>query len=298
MIPNNLGNCLMTGSTGFVGKRLAELLAKSGNNLSVISRRVRGKYPGVSCNFIEDEIPRDIFSDIDTVFHLAGLAHDTKGRYQKSLYEKINIDTTKQLAKIAHEQGVKRFIFLSSVKASEVSPINSTKAGLYGITKRKAELELIKLSTESDMKIGIVRSCLVYGPNMKGNLLAMLRAVNSGWFPKITKADNKKSLIHVDDLAKALIFIANNYLGSDPLTVTDGKTYSLKDIYNIFYQKKHESKFDLRLSESLLKLAYFFPVLNTKLEKLYGDDLHNPEEIFNLGFLPEFTLEDFNEKGF
>jgi nucleoside-diphosphate-sugar epimerase len=208
---NNLGNCLITGSTGFVGRRLAELLAKSGNNLSVISRRVSGKYPGVSCNFIEDEIPRDIFSDIDTVFHLAGLAHDTKGRYQKSLYEKVNVDTTRKLAKISQEKNVKRFIFLSSVKASEIISTNPRTTGSYGLTKRKAELELKKISLESEMKIGILRSCLVYGPNMKGNLLAMLQAVNSGWFPRITKSDNKKSLIHVDDLAKALVFLANNH---------------------------------------------------------------------------------------
>jgi len=290
----------MTGSTGFVGKRLAEFLVKSGNNLKVLSRRVGDGYPGASCDFLEDEIPRDIFEGVDTVFHLAGLAHDTTGKYHKSMYEKINVDITKELANISEERKVKRFIFLSSVKAGEVphKKLEKEIEGIYGITKRMAEIELKKISLESGMKVGILRSCLVYGPNMKGNLATMLRAVDKGWFPEITKSTNKKSLIHVDDLVEALVFMANSHLELDPLTVTDGKIYSSKDIYDVFYRNKPVSKFDLRVTEKVLKLAHFLPVLSRKLEKLYGDNCYNSEEIFNLGFLPSFTLEEFNEKGF
>lgn len=299
MISNNLGNCLITGSSGFVGSRLTDLLFKSGNKIKFISRSHSNNFDVEKCDFLTEDIPIGFFQGIDTVFHLAGLAHDTNNSSSKDDFIKINIDATRKLADIASRQSVKRFIFLSSVKASENLPnnLNVSRKGLYGYTKEKAEQELIKITQKSDMQINILRSCLVYGPDMKGNLKSMKNAINQGWFPKLTESKNKKSLIHVDDLAKALVFIAENYKECNPLNVTDGQTYSSEDIYKALFNKK-STTLSYRIPESLFKLGVHLPIFKERLKKIYGNDFFSAEQIFKLGFTPEFSLYDLDEKSF
>ena len=151
MTSNNLGNCLITGSSGFVGSRLTDLLFKSGNKIKFISRSHSNNFDVEKCDFLTEDIPIGFFQGIDTVFHLAGLAHDTNNSSSKDDFIKINIDATRKLADIASRQSVKRFIFLSSVKASENLPnnLNVSRKRLYGYTKEKAEQEFDEKEAEA-----------------------------------------------------------------------------------------------------------------------------------------------------
>ena len=199
-------NILVTGSSGFVGKSLLKVLS---GNVRVLSRQNQTNVETIICDFENQSIPKNSFVGIDTVYHLAGLAHDMRETDDlRGLYKKLNVDVTVRLAELAVENGVKRFVFVSSVKAGGISvnkepadeTFQSIPDGIYGQTKRDAELKLLEIGRASDMKVSIIRPALVYGPDVKGHLHLMLSAIKSGWFPPLPETGNRRSMIHVDDL--------------------------------------------------------------------------------------------------
>ena len=203
---------IVTGSSGFIGSRLCHFLNKQDYDVIKVSRTGKeGHQANLICDFETDKLTQGAMLGVDTVFHLAGYTHDVSNS-KKSMerYVKLNIEATKDLATQASKDGVKTFVFISSVKA-EISAnlqdkIQTKPASIYGDTKRKAELELIELSRDTDMKILITRPSLVYGPDLKGNLLSMKNAIDSGWFPLLSNMLNvcsenitlkpQKSLFH------------------------------------------------------------------------------------------------------
>ena len=198
MLINNLETCLVTGASGFIGERLIDYLKKHDVKIKVLGRKNLNHCIFSECDFLNDEIEEEFFEDVDTVFHLAGLAHDIDYKQSVNNFEKLNIDTTKKIANISINNKVKNFVFLSSVKAINFDDkdLANLKSEIYGKTKRVAEIYLKKISESTDMKVNIIRSSLVYGPAMKGNLKNLLKAINTGWFPKLTKDTNKRSMIY------------------------------------------------------------------------------------------------------
>ena len=138
----------VTGSSGFIGKQLVE---KIDGEIRVLSRKPHLHYETIVCDLASDIIPRASIDGVDTIFHLAGVKHDkTNAAKIESHYAKVNVDATVRLAELAIASGVKRFIFLSSVKAggpavegrcmTEVD--QSEPEDIYGKTKREAEIKL------------------------------------------------------------------------------------------------------------------------------------------------------------
>ena len=204
---------LVTGSSGFVGQRLVSAINKG---VRVLSRKRQLDLETVICDFEKDSIPPNALDGIDTVFHLAGFAHNARDSTKiQNLYQKVNVDATIRLAKLAVKSNVKRFIFVSSVKAGGGSTfracasekVHGDPEGIYGKTKREAELQLLKIGKKSGMHVSIIRPSLVYGPNVKGNLKLMLSGIKKGWFPPLPETGNKRSMIHVDDLVRAILFL-------------------------------------------------------------------------------------------
>ena len=102
----------ITGATGFIGQRLLEALD---GEVRVLSRKGQKKYETVVCDLKFDEIPNDALNEVDTVFHLAGIAHDMSNQSKmKKLYKKVNVDSTIKLAELAMRSEVKNFVFVFS----------------------------------------------------------------------------------------------------------------------------------------------------------------------------------------
>ena len=157
---------LITGGTGFVGQRLIGLLSSFQCNIRLISRKKNPEFETVVCNLGFDKIPLSALESIDTVFHLAGVAHDlnNSARFEDNYYS-VYVNATIDLAQAAVDNGVKFFVFVSSTKAGG-SPIPGKCAnemdqtepeGIYGKTKREAELRLLEIGRKSDMHVSIVR---------------------------------------------------------------------------------------------------------------------------------------------
>ncbi len=292
---------LVTGSTGIIGQRLCILLEKKGREVTKISRsqNINLKNHFV-CDLEKNNLDNDLIADNETIFHLAGYAHDlSHSKNIKEKYTKLNVDATRELALQASELGVKKFIFVSSVKASlfcsDLS-YEDISRNVYAATKRQAELNLIEISKKTNMKICIIRPSLVYGPNLKGNLLQMKTSIQKGWFPPLPQIDNRRSMIHVDDLARAMLMVEARGVNGEIYNVTDGQDYSTTEIFDIFYEMLKKKPPKLRVPLPLLKFLQRFPGrLKQQLTKLLEDEIYSSCKIQKLGFNAKQEFRDLDE---
>jgi len=305
---------LVTGATGFIGKSLITQL-QSSNHIRVLSSRVNveNKNKEYFCDFNKLLIPEESFEGVDTVFHLAGVTHDSRQKTELAAeYRRINVEVTLKIAQFAVAKGVKRFVFISSVKAGGSPEVNSCTDeknqgipdGIYGQTKREAELGLLEINKSSEMQISIIRPALVYGPGLKGNLKLMLKGIGQGWFPPLPDTLNVRTMIHVDDLVRAIILAAEKEdAQGEVFIVTDGKSYSTRDIYNDIcsaYGKKIPKwsvpKFIFlgfaKLGDMLGSFINF-PFDTNRYQKLLGNDCYSSDKIRQkLGFKSNMTFKD------
>lgn len=198
---------LITGKNSYVGNQLAEWLNKEPEKYEVIKKSVRdGRWKEID------------FSIFDIVVHVAGIAHQDTKADQEELYYKINTDLTIELATKAKSEGVKQFIFMSSMIVYGASSIiGETKIitkdtlpepiNFYGNSKLLAEKGILPLQSES-FNIVILRPPMIYGKGSKGNypMLAKIAKL-SPVFPDI---DNRRSMLHIDNLCGFLKLIIDN----------------------------------------------------------------------------------------
>ena len=302
-------NVLVTGATGFVGQHLIERLKLDGYNIKAISRKLIPGVDTVICDFLKDAIPENAFQGIDVVFHLAGYTHDLKNASGvKQTYQKMNVDVTDELLSLSVKYSVKKFIFVSSVKAGG-SPIRgkcaaeedqSDPVGMYGETKREAELKVLEIGRKSDMHVSILRPALIYGPNVKGNLQLMMQGIKKGWFPPLPDVGNKRSMIHVDDIVQALLLLVNSQQANGEIFIaTDGRTYSSRNIYETMCRVLGKSIPDWSVPKFLFSaIALISPNLSYKMDKLLGDECYSSEKLQSLGFETQKELKQMNETDF
>ncbi len=214
--PGIRGPVMITGGTGFIGSAL--LSALHGRTVHRTVRRTSASpHPGDT--IISDISPNTdwqaALQGIDCVVHLAARTHvlDDNGSDALAAYRKINVEATRHLAQQAATAGVRRFVFLSSIKvngeASGVRPFTRDDVpqplDAYGISKREAEDALQSIGADSGMEVVILRSPLVYGPGVKGNFLRLLQAVERGTPLPLASISNQRSLVYVGNLVDAII---------------------------------------------------------------------------------------------
>lgn len=206
---------LVTGSTGFVGSRLVNTLEAHGIECvkAVRNQVLSDQAENVLVGDVAEEINwRSVLKGVQAVVHLAARVHVMRETSGDALFEfrRVNLEGTLRLARQAAESGVRRFVFLSSVKVNG----ESTPAGKpftadqdpapsdpYGISKCEAEAELKLLAEASGMEVVVIRPPLVYGPGVKANFSAMLAWLYRGLpLPLGRVIDNRRSLVFIDNL--------------------------------------------------------------------------------------------------
>ena len=279
------GQYLITGANGYVGSRLCEYFNYHKKKFIPLSRK---SSLGISLDLSLMDFPDTIFENIDSIVHLAGLAHDSTNKQDRNKYNMINGYSTINLAEKASKNGVKRFIYISSVKAEEDS--------VYGNSKKLAEDGLTALAHKTDMCISIIRPSLVYSKNPTGNMKKLYSAIRWGLFPPPPEINNERSLIHLDDLCIAIdtILEKNNSTGSK-FILTDNKIYSTRKIYEelCFSQKKQLPSWTIPVS--LVNVA--IKVLPSA-KKLFSNDKYDCSDLTEFGFSPIFSLKNINESLF
>lgn len=163
----------------------------------------------------------DDLTGVDAIIHTAARAHIMEDEADDPLaeYRKVNVQGTLNLARQAVEAGVKRFVFVSSVKVNgEATELNCpytpeqqpAPEDAYGVSKLEAEQALTELCKESGMELVIVRPVLVYGPGVKANFLSMMSWVNRGIPLPLGAVNNKRSIVALDNLVDLLIVCATH----------------------------------------------------------------------------------------
>jgi UDP-glucose 4-epimerase len=294
----------VTGSTGFIGQRLVKAIDA---NIRVLSREKQSDYETIVCDLQSEIVPDNTLDGVDTVFHLAGFAHDLRDATKiQKLYQKVNVDATIRLAKLAVNSNVKRFVFVSSVKAGGSPNFGACASendqgdpeGVYGKTKREAELKLLKIGKESGMHVSVIRPSLVYGSNVKGNLQLMLSGIEKGWFPPLPETGNKRSMIHVDDLVRAILLVANDDRANGEIFIaTDGISHSSREIYNAMCSALGKSIPKWSMPKILFDIVSLVsPRIKYKINKLLGDECYSSKKLEKLGFRVQKTLMDMNSR--
>ena len=297
----------VTGGSGFIGQRLVSALKQSDSEIRFLSRKCQFE-DTIVCDLQLEDIPDQALNNVNTVFHLAGFTHDMRDASKISdLYYKVNVSATVQLANLAVSSGVKRFVFVSSVKAGGNPPLGTcanekdqkNTEDVYGKTKREAELALLKIGKESGMHVSIIRPSLVYGPDVKGNLKAMLLGVKKGWFPPLPETGNRRSMIHVDDLVRAILLVADDRTNGEIFIATDGTPHSSREIYDAMCNIVGRSIPKWSLPKALFNIASLIsPRIKYKINKLLGDECYSSAKLEALGFKAKKTLKDMNETSF
>lgn len=207
-------NILLTGATGFVGQQILRQLPPQ--------TRVFGRTkPARDCHFFAGELSantdyRAALSGVDVVIHCAARAHvmNETATNAAELYQDINTHATLALAEQAAACGVKRFIFISTIKVNgeatatgHMFRANDARQPQdhYGESKAKAEIGLLDIAQRTGLEVVIIRPPLVYGPGVKANFAAMLKLAKKNLPLPLGAIHNKRSLVAVDNLVDLVL---------------------------------------------------------------------------------------------
>jgi nucleoside-diphosphate-sugar epimerase len=216
----------VTGAGGFVGRALVPALERAGLGVRTAGRAELGAVG-------PDTKWREALAGIDAVVHLAARVHVMKedAAAAEAEYDRVNHLGTVRLAEAAAQAGVRRLVFLSSVKvngeatgekafAPEDTP---APVDAYGRSKLAAERALAEIAAAGRLEAITLRPPLVYGPGVKANFLALLRLCAAPWPLPFGAVDNRRSLVFVGNLADAIV----TCLGAE--TPTPFATYLVRD---------------------------------------------------------------------
>jgi nucleoside-diphosphate-sugar epimerase len=196
---------LITGKNSYVGNSLKKWLGNYPDRYSIDSISLR-----------DDSWKEKDFSEYDVVLHVAGIAHVSSDPKMEEMYYKVNRDLTIESAEKAKAEGVKQFIFMSSIivygdSSSKRRVIDKnttpTPSNFYGNSKLQAE-EGIKPLENNNFKVAIIRPPMIYGKGSKGNYSRLAKmAQKLPFFPDI---DNQRSMLHIDNLCEFLKIMIDN----------------------------------------------------------------------------------------
>lgn len=274
-------NCLVTGSTGFLGKHLIPVLQEQVNVTTVSLRKT--------------EVSEIGLEQIDAIIHLAGLAHQMQ-KVDSQRYFEVNKHLTLELAEEAKKKGVAHFVFISTVKVfgdhaqslynenSECFPTDP-----YGQSKLEAERGLALLEDEN-FTVSIIRPPLIYGSGVKGNLQRIIGLCQKLPILPFGKIENKRSMVYVGNLIALIIEIINQKK-SGVFIAGDKKLNSTSDLVNMIIRKLDLEKSNIsipvivRLLLKLIKPAIY--------HRLFSDFIvDNTITNNDLGFDPPYSFEE------
>lgn len=305
-------NILVTGASGFVGSSLCQSLIKNNYHVTAIVRAKNSK-PIASYVFFKTLDANTDFGDslkfVNLVIHLAGRAHilDDKNSNSLAEYRRANVDSTLNLARQAALAGVKRFIFVSSVKVNgELTENNKlfsandipNPQNPYGISKLEAELGLMQLSRETGMEVVIVRPPLVYGPNVKANFLSMIKILDIGIPLPFGNIGNKRSLVFIDNLVDLLIrVIEHPKAAGQVFLVSDDHDVSTTTLLKAMSSAMGKKAKLIPIPSLLLKTIFYLIGRTSFSQKLLGSvrlDISKTKKLLN--WSPPVSFEKAIEK--
>jgi nucleoside-diphosphate-sugar epimerase len=251
---------LLTGVTGFVGLALRQRLIHDLHDLVAVARKSSVPDTLAMGDIGPETDWQDVLQGCEVVVHLAARVHVMEGKRLDAFREfrRINVKATENLACQAAKAGVRRFVFISSIKVNG----EDTDAGRpftaddvpapqdpYGVSKFEAEQALKRIADQTGMEVVILRPPLVYGPGVKANFRTMLRCLERGIpLPLAAVGKNRRSLVALDNLVDLIaVCMTHPDAANQVFLVSDGEDMSTAELLR-------------RLGEALGKPARLIPI--------------------------------------
>ncbi|QJI44951.1 SDR family oxidoreductase [Pseudomonas sp. ADAK2] len=298
---------LVTGASGFVGEAVVFKLLVDKKFSPIAAARGTTRLHGL-CTVrpldLCDTKTLPILDDVQVVIHAAARVHVMNEVAVDALAEfrKVNVQGTLKLAQRAAESGVKRFIFISSIKVNgeNTLPGNPFKAddpskpdGPYGLSKYEAEEALKLLGRETGMEVVIIRPPLVYGPGVKANFLTMLNWLNKGIPLPLGAIRNNRSLVAIGNLASLIVIcIDHPAAANQTFLVSDGVDLSTTQLLRRLSSALGKPARLLPVPEWMLKLAASSLGRQAAVQRICGSlqvDISKNREL--LGWAPPINID-------
>ena len=302
---------LVTGASGFIGYNICKSLSKSGIQVCGVVRSINSfslkniKYKIIDS--IDNKTNwKDILVDVDKIIHCAGVVHKMNNNKSLETYRPTNLDGTKRLAEQAIEAGIKRLVFLSSVKVNGESTyqINMKQKfsyedkpnpqDLYAKSKLGAEKSLWEISSRTGLEVVVVRLPLVYGNGVKGNLERLIKLVKSRIPLPLSLVKNQRSMIGIDNLVDLLIrCIDHPEASGKTFLASDGEDLSTPELIKLIASSMRKKANLFPFPISMLKFLASVLGKREEINRLVGSlrvDNSYTKEILN--WVPPISVEE------
>lgn len=302
-------NILVTGATGFVGQVLLKHLLKSGAYNVTAALRTETSFERCAAYILGDLTNATDWSaalnNQQVIIHTAARAHVMKDEVANPLeeYRRVNVEGTLNLARQASVAGVKRFIFISSIKVNGEQTHDMqlfrtddfpAPEDAYGITKFEAEQGLQAVAAETNMEIVIIRPPLVYGPGVKGNFDSMSKLVAMGLPLPLGAIYNRRSFVGVDNLVDLIITCINHPAAANQVFLAgDGQDLSTTELLGGVARAMGKPSRLIPLPSSLLLLCATLLGKKAMAKRLLCSlqvDISKAQDL--LGWVPPLSVEE------
>lgn len=301
---------LVTGGQGLVGAALTTCLLAQGMGVRVSTRRKPAnsdpRVEGIQTTDLgaaTDWLPA--LQSIDTCVHCAArvhVMHDTEAN-PLTAFRAVNVDGTLNLARQAAAAGVKRFVFISSIKVNGESTVpgqafaetdTPNPQDAYGQSKHEAEQGLRQIAADTGMEVVIIRPPLVYGLGVKANFAALMRAVQKSWPLPLGSIHNQRSLVALDNLVDFIVTSTTHpKAANQTFLISDGQDLSTTELVRGMAQAAGVSAHLLPVPVWALEWAGRLLGKSDAVERLTGNlqiDSSKAREL--LGWVPKVSVQE------
>jgi len=303
-------NVLVTGATGFIGKELLKRLDFC--DVTAISRDKQVDYNNIKWKHLslENLLISDTLDDkFDVVIHLAGRAHMLNENSGDPLTEfrKVNKEISVELAKQLATNGLKRFVFVSSIGVNGATTENqqpfteksvANPHSAYALSKYEAEVELSNLAKELNFELVVIRPPLVYGSNALGNFGKLIQIVKKQLPLPFASINNKRSYVSVTNLASFLVICAtHNKAANETFLISDGLPISTTVLLQKLMQALNKKSVLLPLPKLLIN--FLLRILGKKamaVQLLDNLEVDNSKARTLLHWSPVETMDEALQK--
>jgi nucleoside-diphosphate-sugar epimerase len=288
---------LVTGASGFLGYPLVNSLARAGYETRAAVRRPPERPFPTGVEVVQHPDLADpidwppLLAGIDAVIHLAGIAHAEKST-PDFRYDCVNRSATAELASAAKRSGIRRFVYISSVRAQSGPTAahvlketdDPTPTDAYGRSKLAAE-DAVRAT---GLPFVILRPTLVFGPGVKGNMRALLRLANLPLPLPFGALANRRSLLSIDNFIGAVSFVLTSPAVTDEIFVlADPRPSSIAEIVSALRRGLGRDADLVSMSPALLRALLVFARLSSVWDRIGGTLVVDPSKLMDAGWVPK-----------